>query len=69
MAVDKNVLLEQAETAYHSLMLGKSVVELKDSNGEAIRYTPAQAGNLAKYIAELKRDLGLVSNSPLRILL
>lgn len=59
--------LEQAEKAYHDLMMGKSLVEFRDSNGELVRYTPANAGRLAAYISGLKAELGLSVTSPLRV--
>lgn len=49
--------LDEAENIYHDLMVGKSVVELRDSNGELVRYTQASAGRLAAYIQDLKRQL------------
>lgn len=61
MAVDKRVLLEEAEQAYHNLQTGQSVAELRDQNGETVRYTPANAYRLAAYILSLKSQLGLVS--------
>ncbi len=59
--------LEQAEKAYHDLMMGRTVVEFRDSNGELVRYTPANAGRLAAYISSLKTELGLVSSGPLAV--
>lgn len=52
--------LAEAEAAYHALMIGQSVAELRDSNGELVRYTPANAGRLLAYIQSLKQQLGLV---------
>lgn len=50
--------LDEARAAYHALMLGRSVVELRDSNGETITYTPANRNALSSYIKELERQLG-----------
>lgn len=55
---DLTTQLAEAEAAYHALMLGQSVAELRDSNGELIRYTPANAGRLMAYITSLKAQLG-----------
>lgn len=54
--------LDEAESAYHDLVIGKSVVELRDANGEDMRYTAANRASLAAYIADLKRQIsGAVS--------
>lgn len=62
--------LATAETAYHNLMMGMSVAELRDENGEMVRYTPANAGRLAAYIYSLKSQLGLTSgkSTPARVI-
>lgn len=60
--------LTAAEDAYHQIMIGRSVVELRDQNGETIRYTPANASRLASYIQELKRQLGQVTTAPAGII-
>ncbi|MBX3476677.1 MAG: phage tail protein [Brevundimonas sp.] len=49
--------IAEAEAAYHALQTGKAVVEVQDSNGERVRYSQANAGRLAAYIAELKRRI------------
>ena len=56
---DLTIQLAEAEAAYHALMIGQSVAELRDQNGELVRYTPANAGRLLAYIATLKQQLGL----------
>jgi hypothetical protein len=58
--------LQQAEDAYHRLMLGQSVVEVRDSNGESVRYTATNRNALSAYINELKRQLGVLDNRPAR---
>lgn len=58
--------LDEAEKAYHKLLLGQSAVEIRDSNGELVRYTPASRNSLAAYIADLKRQLGS-SSGPLQV--
>jgi len=60
MAVDLQSQLQEAEQAYHGLMLGQSVAELRDANGELIRYTPANAARLATYIRSLRAQLGMI---------
>jgi hypothetical protein len=49
--------LIEAEDAYHRLMTGVSAVELRDSNGEMIRYTAANAYRLSAYIESLKGQI------------
>ena len=61
MAADLETRLAEAEQAYHDLMTGQSAAELKDSNGETIRYTPANASRLLGYITSLKSQLGLLT--------
>jgi hypothetical protein len=63
--------LVEAETAYHALLTGRSVVELRDQNGETIRYTPASRLALLSYINDLKRQVdasSAPSTAPLRVL-
>ena len=65
-----NDRLTEAEGAYHRLLMGTSVVEIKDQNGEMVRYTPANRGALATYIADLKQQLGQGSyTGPMRVFL
>lgn len=65
MAVDLQAKLAEAESAYHDLMVGRSVVELRDQNGELVRYTPASAVRLLAYIQSLKQQLGLLPRGSL----
>jgi hypothetical protein len=46
--------LAEAEQAYHQLITGDKPVEVRDSNGESIRYTMADKNKLKLYIEELK---------------
>ena len=48
--------LAEAEEAYHQLMTGRSVVSVRDQNGETVQYTAINASKLDDYIAQL-RDL------------
>jgi hypothetical protein len=49
--------LEEAENAYHALQCGRSAVEVRDQNGESVRYTAANAGRLYVYITDLKQQI------------
>lgn len=65
---DLQTKLDEAEAAYHDLMMGKQVVMIRDSNGEQIQYGNANAGRLASYIATLKLQLGLApAAGPMRV--
>lgn len=61
MAIDLNVALQEAESAYHRLMTGQSAVEFRDFNGELIRYSAISANKLQAYILDLKMKLGLIA--------
>jgi gpW len=67
--------LIEAEDAYHRLMTGTSAVEIRDSNGEMVRYTPANAYRLSAYIESLKGQIAASANNtplysgPMRVFL
>lgn len=46
--------LSEARAALHALQIGQGVVEVRDSSGETVRFTPANASRLRAYIAELE---------------
>lgn len=56
----KLIWLEDAEKAYHRLMLGGSVRVTVDQNGERVEFTAANRSALVAYIQGLKRELGLL---------
>ena len=60
-------LLAEAETQYHKLLTGRSVVEFRDQNGELMRYTQPNAPRLAAYIQSLKAQLGRAPSGPMRV--
>ena len=62
--VDLQQLLAEAEAAYHQLVTGTSVVEVRDQSGDTVRYQAAHAGRLKAYIEEIRRKLGLRNASP-----
>lgn len=49
--------LAEARAALHALQIGQSAVEIRDSNGDSIRYTPANVSRLRAYIGELEQML------------
>jgi hypothetical protein len=62
-------MLEQAQSAYHRLMIGDAVVEFRDQNGETVKYARADLNRLSQYIERLKVELGLstASVAPMRV--
>lgn len=64
----KEEQLAAAEEAYHSLMTGAAVVEVKDANGETIKYQTANAFRLAGYIEKLKRDINGSGCGPMQVI-
>ena len=50
--------LREAENALHDLLLGQQAVEVRDSNGEAVRFTPAKREDLRRYIRQLTDEIG-----------
>lgn len=52
-------MLERAEAAYDTLMLGGQVVDFTDQNGERVRYSAGNADALFNYINRLRAMLGL----------
>lgn len=51
------VLLTEARAAYHKLMTGISLVEVRDQNGETVRFSQINSKSLYAYIQELERQL------------
>lgn len=50
--------LDEARAAYHALMTGTSVVEVRDgAGGDSVRYTQINANRLALYIRDLEAQL------------
>lgn len=52
--------LEDAEKAYRDAISGRGIRTLVDQSGERIEYSPANLTKLSAYIADLKRQLGLI---------
>lgn len=61
--------LVEAETAYHSLQMGKAVVRVRDSNGDEVVYRPNTAKDLLRYINDLKAEIAGASRvcKPLKL--
>lgn len=57
--------LEEAKAALHDLRIGKSVVRVRDANGDEITYTRANRDDLKAYIKELEDEIaGTVACRP-----
>jgi len=49
--------LTEAEAALHYLLIGNSVAEVTDQNGEKIRYRAVDIAKLREYIQMLKAEI------------
>ena len=58
MIITMQMLLD-AQQAYHDLMTGAAIVEVRDQNAETIRYSKTNKNDLLAYIEWLKGQLGL----------
>jgi len=65
--VDLKVRLEEAELAYHRLITGQTVAEVRDHNGELIRYSASNLTRLWAYIQSLRAQLGIAPQAPARV--
>lgn len=67
MAISIQQMLDEARNAYHRLMTQGGVIEVRDQNGEMVRYSAMNSARLAAYIAELERKLGGMAPSPMKV--
>lgn len=62
--------LLEARIALHALLTGQQEAEVRDSNGESVRYTSANASRLREYIAQLEAEVAglnpIKQRAPLR---
>lgn len=56
-ALTLNQYLHEAKAAYHALLTGAAVREVRDSNGEMIVYTQANREALRSYILALEAQI------------
>lgn len=49
--------LNEAKNALHLLLIGQQEVEVRDSNGESVRFSQANVSRLKSYIADLESEL------------
>lgn len=59
-------MLNEARAAYHALMTTGSVLEVRDQNGELVRYSRVDASKLLAYIKSLEFQLTGHTSRPLR---
>lgn len=68
MALTDQQRLEEAREAYHALATGQAVAEIRDQNGETIRYAKADISHLRQYIAALEQVVaGNKPSGPMRV--
>lgn len=60
-------MLNEAELAFHKLMLGGAVTVVVDQNGERVEYAAGNINRLSAYIFSLRMQLGLVTGRPLGV--
>lgn len=63
MALTLAERLAEAKAAYHALQIGQSAVEVRDSSGESVRYTAANASRLKTYIAEIEAEIAAAAGT------
>ena len=68
MIITMQMLLD-AQQAYHDLMTGAAIVEVRDQNAETIRYSKTNKNDLFAYIEWLKGQLGMTvaPSGPMRV--
>lgn len=66
------IWLSDAQTAYHSLVTGKAVVEFRDQSGEVVRYNQTDKETLKNYLSDLIAQIDAANGhfratAPLRV--
>lgn len=60
--------LTEAQEAYHALLIGRAPAEIRDQNGELVRYSKADPSALQAYIKDLEtQSTGVAPSGPMRI--
>ena len=63
--------LAEAQSALHNVLVGRGVTEVRDFNGESVRYNRVDTSALRAYIKELEDSIAVmlgntVSGGPMR---
>lgn len=56
--------LAEAETALHNALIGKGVSEVRDFNGEMVRYSRMDVSALRAYIKQLQDQIAVLLGTP-----
>ena len=62
--VELQTRLAEAETALHNALIGKGVAEVRDFNGEMVRYSKTDTASLRAYIKELQDQIAVLLGTP-----
>lgn len=62
--VELQTRLAEAETALHNAIIGKGVAEVRDFNGEMVRYSKTDTASLRAYIKELQDQIAVLLGTP-----
>ena len=55
--IELQTYLAEAQTALHNVLIGKGVAEVRDFNGELVRYSKVDTALLRAYIKELQDQI------------
>ena len=61
------IKLAEAELAYHNLNIGQAIAEVRDQNGENVKFTRANKSDLYSYILFLQGELSKCSTEPVAL--
>lgn len=61
---DLQLRLAEAETALHNALIGKGVSEVRDFNGEMVRYSRMDVSALRAYIKQLQDQIAVLLGTP-----
>lgn len=56
--------LAEAETALHNTLIGRGVSEVRDFNGEMVRYSRMDVSALRAYIKQLQDQIAVLLGTP-----
>jgi hypothetical protein len=56
--------LADAESALHNVLIGRGVSEVRDFNGEMVRYSRVDTAALRAYIKQLQDEIAVLLGTP-----